>query len=206
MLKIIKRVSLRKELNELNEKYSHLILEPSENSDVQTTESSFEEPVKETIFENLVIKNEKIIEKESTETQDKTTYSSQTLTTVKPLTAQNILKIATSETKKEETLRVVKKSLSSTLRFSTVEVENAHEDLISCLDINKGATMLVTGSRDTSIKLWDLKTRKLIYSFGGHTSAITSIRFWPLKFYKQCLENIVATDNNGDNEGSQFSA
>jgi WD40 repeat protein len=189
---------LRKELNELNERYAHIILEPSENSDVQTTESSFEEPV--TKFENLVITSENTEEIESSKIQAE---SSETITTVKPVIINNTLKNVTSEVKpKEETIKVVKKSLSTTLRFSTVEVENAHEDLITCLDINKDATMLVTGSRDTSIKIWNIKTRKQIHSFGGHTSAVTCIRFWPLKFYKQCLENIVKDTN--EDEGSSI--
>lgn len=56
-------------------------------------------------------------------------------------------------------------------------------------------------SRDTSIKIWDLKKGKLVHNFGGHTSSITCIRFWSLKFYKLCLQNILNSDDNEDEEG-----
>ncbi len=153
---------MRKELIELNEKYSHVLLDTSENttfdnSDFQT-ESSFEEPIKASANTSLSIENiteklgnlnistqkphidvkPKVIEIKKTEQKP-----SQISSNIKPVVAAEI----PAKQVKEEPLvnKIVKKPLTSLVRFKTQEVENAHEDLITCLDICSEKLMLVTG-------------------------------------------------------------
>ncbi|XP_065890041.1 F-box/WD repeat-containing protein 7-like isoform X2 [Dysidea avara] len=49
-----------------------------------------------------------------------------------------------------------------------------HNDVVCCLDCNQ--QMLLTGSRDTSVKLWSLTTFEMLHHMGGHTGVVTSVR------------------------------
>ncbi len=53
-------------------------------------------------------------------------------------------------------------------------------------------------SRDTTIKVWNSETGKLVQSFGGHTGCVTCVRFWPLKSFADCIENLKS--NNEEEE------
>ncbi|KAK6176193.1 hypothetical protein SNE40_014522 [Patella caerulea] len=48
-----------------------------------------------------------------------------------------------------------------------------HNDLVTAVDFC--GDILVTASRDTTIKSWDIKCRSLIRSYGGHTESVTCI-------------------------------
>ena len=57
----------------------------------------------------------------------------------------------------------------------------------------------------------NLKKIKLVHSFGGHSSSITLVKFWPQVFYEQCLINLAQQneeeeqkqndDDDDDDEG-----
>jgi WD40 repeat protein len=38
---------------------------------------------------------------------------------------------------------------------------DGHDDAIDCLDFSKDGNYLITGSRDKSVIIWDLKTNKI---------------------------------------------
>jgi len=85
--------------------------------------------------------------------------------------------------------------------FKTLELEDAHEDLIVSIDLCAESNLIVTGSRDTSLKVWSFENAKkiaLVHSFGGHTSPITLVKFWKYEWFKRCLENISKKEEDYD--------
>ena len=58
--------------------------------------------------------------------------------------------------------------------FSTNLIENAHEDLIVSIDICTESNLIVTGSRDTTLRIWNLQGVKL-HSFGGKRPALENM-------------------------------
>ena len=78
------------------------------------------------------------------------------------------------EAKKEQQKRL--QSVISTWRRSCWRVTDleGHEDLV--LDCDLGRTVAVTGSRDTTVKVWSLETGELQHSLRGHTGAVTGVR------------------------------
>ncbi|XP_072175161.1 uncharacterized protein [Diadema setosum] len=59
-----------------------------------------------------------------------------------------------------------------TYRFSVRDVEG-HNDLISSVHCKDG--IILSGSRDTTVKAWDLSTGAEICNLGGHSGAVTSV-------------------------------
>jgi WD40 repeat protein len=89
-------------------------------------------------------------------------------------------------------LKVPKVSYNSTL------VADAHEDLIVCLDICTESMLIVTGSRDTTIKVWELETGGLVHSFGGHSKSLTNVQFWSYDNYLKVLQSKDSDDDEED--------
>ncbi|ESO99514.1 hypothetical protein LOTGIDRAFT_231111 [Lottia gigantea] len=54
-----------------------------------------------------------------------------------------------------------------------VEELNGHNDIVTSLDISDD--YLVTASRDTTVKVWNIETGMFIRSLGGHTETITTV-------------------------------
>ncbi|XP_013410936.1 pre-mRNA-splicing factor PRP46 [Lingula anatina] len=52
-----------------------------------------------------------------------------------------------------------------------------HNDLVISVALEKD--WLLSGSRDTTMKLWEGSTGRELYSFGGHTDSVTAVLFIP---------------------------
>ena len=50
-----------------------------------------------------------------------------------------------------------------------------HNDQVRCLTFSLDGALLVSGSNDTTIKLWDTQTGGVIRTFYGHTNYVTSV-------------------------------
>jgi len=56
---------------------------------------------------------------------------------------------------------------------------SAHSNEITSIDISPDASLLVTGSTDKTIKLWDMNTGGHIYTFPAHDHFVNSVVFSP---------------------------
>ena len=65
--------------------------------------------------------------------------------------------------------------------------KDAHEDLIVSIDVCIDSNMIVTGSRDTSIRVWNIKGVKL-QCLTGHLKSLTKVKFWAYKSYLTALK------------------
>jgi WD40 repeat protein len=71
------------------------------------------------------------------------------------------------------------------------EVRNAHTKDITCLGYSKILDLVVTGSRDSSVRVWDFETMKLENILHAHKAEINILKFldpYPL---------LVSGDNSG---------
>ncbi|KAK3718432.1 hypothetical protein QZH41_014438 [Actinostola sp. cb2023] len=59
----------------------------------------------------------------------------------------------------------------------SVQFLEGHNDYISDVDCDE--TVVISGSRDTTLKLWDADTGLEIRSMGGHTGTVTSVKLIP---------------------------
>ena len=78
--------------------------------------------------------------------------------------------------------------------FETKSIDDAHEDLIVSIDVCTEYSLIVTGSRDTTIKVWSMEG-EMLHSFGGHSKSLTFVKFWPYKSYVKVLENLRTSQN-----------
>ncbi len=59
------------------------------------------------------------------------------------------------------------------------KVLSGHSGPVTQLAISPNGRFLVSGGRETALKLWDLDTRRELRSFGGHAGKVTSLAFSP---------------------------
>src|SRR5262249_9534248 len=54
-----------------------------------------------------------------------------------------------------------------------------HTELVTSLAVVPDGKSLISGSRDFSIRLWDIKTGQILRTFLGHTEEVASVAFGP---------------------------
>ncbi|ORY04911.1 WD40 repeat-like protein [Basidiobolus meristosporus CBS 931.73] len=83
-----------------------------------------------------------------------------------------------------------------------VALLKGHKDAILSIDIsdnflNKGS-FLATGSEDTTARIWDLKTNRVVWGFKGFEDAITSVKFasntCPYQFFVSSSNKVYGYD------------
>src|SRR2546423_808192 len=62
---------------------------------------------------------------------------------------------------------------------SELQVRQVLSRLFYCVVFSSNGHALASGGHDNTVKLWDVKTGKLIHSFEGHTNAVWSVAFSP---------------------------
>jgi len=134
---------------------------------------------------------------ETTE-EKKNVQESQSVQVKKPKVPEETASKSQQTEKKTQPIEKPKKIQVKT-SFSTNLIENAHEDLIVSIDICTESNLIVTGSRDTTLRIWNLEGVKL-HSFGGHSKSITFVKFWPYTCYLKTIENL----KNEQNEEIDF--
>jgi WD40 repeat protein len=56
---------------------------------------------------------------------------------------------------------------------------SAHSHIVSCLRLSQDGKILISGSRDQTIKVWNLQTGELLRTLKGHSDAVCAIAFSP---------------------------
>jgi len=67
----------------------------------------------------------------------------------------------------------------SAITGNQVAVLSEHTDEVKSLTFSFDGTMLVSGSEDTTVKLWDVQTGGVIKTFCGHTNHVLSVSISP---------------------------
>lgn len=62
---------------------------------------------------------------------------------------------------------------------STPTVSVGHSGPISSLAVSPDGKLLLSGSSDNTVKLWDIRSKRLLRTMSGHTQSINSIKFSP---------------------------
>ena len=62
---------------------------------------------------------------------------------------------------------------------SRIAVLSGDINFVGCLTFSQDGTMLVSGSYDTTIKLWDMQTGGVVKTFQGHTKHVTAVSISP---------------------------
>ncbi len=112
---------------------------------------------------------------------------------------QPILQLPTA---KPEVKKNPIKPRAPAITFDTLNVTDAHQDLIMSIDVCAKSQLIVTGSRDTTIKVWRLSHEnnrcELVRSFGGHSSPITRVKFWSIDSYRTALYNLKESEEQDE--------
>ena len=58
-------------------------------------------------------------------------------------------------------------------------IQKGHELAVVCIAISPDSNYIVSGSKDKSIKLWDVRTKREVRNFLGHESTVSSLDFSP---------------------------
>lgn len=56
---------------------------------------------------------------------------------------------------------------------------SGHREECLALDFHPFGEFFASGGADRSLKLWDLRQKSCIHKYGGHTDAVSSLRFSP---------------------------
>lgn len=58
-------------------------------------------------------------------------------------------------------------------------IECCHSDSINCLTFTPDSKYIISGSEDTTIKVWDIDQRKLLFTYYNHKSRIICLAVSP---------------------------
>lgn len=56
---------------------------------------------------------------------------------------------------------------------------SSHRSAVTCLDYHPYGEFLISGSLDTNFKIWDLRSKKCVLTYKGHSAKLTAARFSP---------------------------
>lgn len=68
-------------------------------------------------------------------------------------------------------------SLTSRLQGSCVNRLTGHTNFVSCVNFNPQSNLLVSGSFDESVRIWDVSSGKQIRNLPAHSDPVTAAHF-----------------------------
>lgn len=126
--------------------------------------------------QKLPSKDKQIEPKKNLQNVSNSKGDSENRSDVKVSPAPSASKQVEAKVTKPDPLQDIKREWA-TKYFELLELPG-HTDLVLCVDIN--ATYIVSGSRDTSVKLWNVLSGELIHNFGGHTGFVSCVKLLEL--------------------------
>ncbi|KAG0353800.1 hypothetical protein BGZ54_002037 [Gamsiella multidivaricata] len=69
--------------------------------------------------------------------------------------------------------------LLDTAGWSTIRTLRGHTDRVECVIFSKAGNRIVSGSKDSSIRVWSLQEETDSFALQGHTDEVTSVAFSP---------------------------
>ncbi|CAO3631477.1 unnamed protein product [Cunninghamella echinulata] len=73
----------------------------------------------------------------------------------------------------------------------TVRVLSGHTDGVMCVQFCDASNLIMTGSYDKTIKIWNLETGELIRTLEGHTRCVRALQFDEAKLVTGAMDNTV---------------
>ncbi|CAO3632054.1 unnamed protein product [Cunninghamella blakesleeana] len=73
----------------------------------------------------------------------------------------------------------------------TVRVLSGHTDGVMCVQFCDASNIIMTGSYDKTIKIWNLETGQLIRTLEGHTRCVRALQFDEAKLVTGAMDNTV---------------
>ncbi|XP_070560370.1 uncharacterized protein [Ptychodera flava] len=187
--KVLKKSNIR---NSLQDILSHITVSPNASNVSSTDEekqghendvqSLAETPqhVTDTRDSDDIVKPEKrkgIIKPEEIDSQENEILPAKVAKTEYQTGQDNPAQVFKDESKSKivssQSLMIEAQKLWRSSQFTVRELEG-HNDVITCVDCDE--VFIVTGSRDTTVKVWDGETGLELCSLGGHTATVTVVR------------------------------
>lgn len=77
------------------------------------------------------------------------------------------------------------------LESKNAEFLVGHTDIVLSLDVSRDGALLVSGSKDQTVRVWDLLTKKCVAVAASHTAPVTALCFAPKSadFFVSCSED-----------------
>ncbi|XP_065656460.1 uncharacterized protein LOC100214037 isoform X1 [Hydra vulgaris] len=130
------------------------------------------------VIDNQTIEK-KITNEKNEKTTDLTEPNSEPISKVKKMSGK-IKNKCNSGTVQNSSKLNLSETIFKDLSFKLTLLEGHHDDICA---IDVFGDIVISGGRDTSLKLWCLKKNEEIKSFGGHNGTVTGIRFLVDKEY-----------------------
>jgi WD40 repeat protein len=69
---------------------------------------------------------------------------------------------------------------ASRLRAQGMATLKGHKNTITCLAFSKDGKLLASGAKDGTAIIWDVKEKKALASFPGHTEVVPGAGLWQM--------------------------
>lgn len=219
--KVSKRTTYRDQLNALNSKYKNgelsllgtsfstettiessindsetKVPEDDESQDIQT--ESFEKPEDDSFNRNLDNITSQIENIDLDKQQESPKAAKEVEKSVEKISPAQEAIVPTESMQKPPKKKVPPPKPK--IAYDTVDLVDCHQDLIVSIDVCTESNIIMTASRDTTLKVWNLNDLSLIHSFGGHTSSITQVKFWSYENFERLIKYVKETNNEDDQD------
>lgn len=200
--KVLLKTAIRKELQKLLSQLKHECAVENSNEIVDNDDYNDEDDENESDEETLeVILSVEEMKRESEEAQNRHNEDKRLKTESPPRSSKESSSSSNNAAKQQTLVRepspesADKKKIKNLRNYKIVRRElEGHSDIVWCISIDN--EYVISGSRDTTARVWDAKTGEEVCSLRGHTDSVNGVAFLPKEKGEELLRN------EGDNENS----